>query len=124
MSATLTTLRIEQPQPHVKLITLNREDVANAMNTQMGCDLLACFDAMATAYTARIAWEPAAALEARAAHLLPGRFLARVDGKSPVEYVTDEQDKDRVRRTARSLLFDPVERLGDVKRAWVKELAV
>ena len=50
-------------------------------------------------------------LEARAAHLLPGLLLARIDGKSPVEYVTLETDKDRVRRVARALLLDPVERL-------------
>ena len=49
---------------------------------------LACFDALAAAYLAGVAWEPPAALEARAAHLLPGLFLARVDGKSPVEYIT------------------------------------
>ena len=52
-------------------------------------------------------WEPPAALEARAAQLLPGLFLARVDGKSPVEYITTEPDKDRVRRTARALLAPP-----------------
>ena len=68
-------------------------------------------------------WEPPAALEARAAHLLPGLFLARVDGKSPVEYITTEPDKNRVRRTARALLFHPVETLGDVRQAWMKELA-
>jgi enoyl-CoA hydratase len=44
MPSTFATLRVELPQPHVKLITLNRPDVANAMNTQMGRDLLACFD--------------------------------------------------------------------------------
>jgi aminoglycoside phosphotransferase (APT) family kinase protein len=84
---------------------------------------LACFDAFAAAYRAGIAWEPPAALEARAAQLLPGLFLARVDGKSPVEYVTREPDKDRVRRTARALLAHPVERLDDVRQAWAKELA-
>ncbi len=68
-----------------------------------------CFDALAAAYIARITWEPPVALEARAAHLLPGLFLARVDGKSPVEYITAEPDKDRVRRTATALLADPVE---------------
>ena len=35
---------------------------------------------------------------------LPGLFLARVDGKSPVEYLTDDNDKNRVRRVARALL--------------------
>ncbi len=84
---------------------------------------LDCFDAMTSAYIARITWEPAEALEARAAHLLPGLFLARVDGKSPVEYITAEQDKDRVRRVARRLLAHPVEALGEIRQAWAKELA-
>ena len=84
---------------------------------------LACFDALAAAYIARIAWEVPHALEARAARMLPGLFLARVDGKSPVEYITAETDKDRVRRTARALLIRPVDRLTDVRRAWTKELA-
>ena len=74
-------------------------------------------------YCAGVVWEPPAALEARAAHLLPGLFLARVDGKSPVEYITTEPDKDRVRRTARALLRHPVETLSDVRQAWTKELA-
>ncbi len=34
-------------------------------------------------------WKPAPP------HLLPGLLLARVDGKSPVEYITAEADKDR-----------------------------
>jgi aminoglycoside phosphotransferase (APT) family kinase protein len=83
---------------------------------------LACFDAMTNAYVARVTWEAPAALEARAAHLLPGLFLARVDGKSPVEYITTEQDRNRVRRVARALLTHPVEALGDVRQAWTKEL--
>ena len=74
-------------------------------------------------HTCRVVWEPPAALEARAAHLLPGLFLARVDGKSPVEYITSEPDKNRVRRTARALLLHPVETLSDVRLAWMKELA-
>jgi len=84
---------------------------------------LGCFDALAAAYLARVDWEPPAAVEARAARLLPGLFLARVDGKSPVEYITTEQDRNRVRRVARALLTHPVEALGDVRQAWTKELA-
>lgn len=84
---------------------------------------LACFDAMATTYRAGVTWEDATALEARIAHLLPGLFLARVDGKSPVEYITAEADKDRVRRVARALLRDPRDRLDAVRQAWSKELA-
>ncbi len=83
---------------------------------------LACFDALATAYLARVAWEPAATLEARAARLLPGLFLARVDGKSPVEYVTDPAQKDRVRRVARPLVQAPPRRLADIRAAWAREI--
>ncbi|HEY2558079.1 MAG TPA: aminoglycoside phosphotransferase family protein, partial [Caldimonas sp.] len=45
---------------------------------------LACFEALATSYLGVVDWEPRAALERRAAMLLPGLLLARVDGKSPV----------------------------------------
>ncbi len=84
---------------------------------------LACFDALAAAYLAGVAWEPPDRLEARTARLLPGLFLARVDGKSPVEYITSEPDRNRVRRTASRLLAHPVETLGDVRQSWTKELA-
>jgi hypothetical protein len=61
-------------------------------------------------------------MEARAARLLPGLLLARVDGKSPVEYVTVETDKNRVRRTATALLQRPASRLADVRAAWAVEI--
>jgi len=79
---------------------------------------LACFDALAAAYLDRVDWEPAGAVEARAAALLPGLLLARVDGKSPVEYVTEEAQRELVRRVARPLLVDSPARLGDVAACW------
>jgi len=83
---------------------------------------LACFDALVADYLDQVAWEPVADLDARAARLLPGLFLARVDGKSPVEYLTAGADKDRVHRVARALLADPVDRLAEVRGAWAQEL--
>ncbi len=85
-------------------------------------NFLQCFEVLATAYLASVAWEAPAALEARAASLLPGLFLARVDGKSPVEYVTEEKDKDRVRRVARALLRCRPDRLKTVRQAWGEEI--
>ena len=41
------TLLTDTPQLHTMLVTLNRPDAANAMNTQMGRDLLALFDSIA-----------------------------------------------------------------------------
>ena len=83
---------------------------------------LDCFSAMSGAYGTGVAWEPPEALEARTARLLPGLFLARIDGKSPVEYLTAEDDKERVRRIARALLADPVDTLAAVHAAWAEEL--
>jgi aminoglycoside phosphotransferase (APT) family kinase protein len=84
---------------------------------------LACFDALSRAYLSGVDWEPAAALERRAAALLPGLFLARVDGKSPVEYLADEADRARVRRVGRAWIADPPERLSAIAAAWRAELA-
>ena len=85
---------------------------------------LACFDALASAYRTAITWEPPERLEARAAALLGGLFLARVDGKSPVEYITAPADKDRVRRVARALLAAPPARLAAVRAAWAGEIVL
>jgi aminoglycoside phosphotransferase (APT) family kinase protein len=84
---------------------------------------LGCFDALAGTYLGGVTWEPAAGLETRAASLLPGLLLGRVDGKSPVEYLTEEADKDCVREVGRRLLLDPVERLAGVQAAWRQQLA-
>jgi hypothetical protein len=83
---------------------------------------MACFEALVARYLAGITWEPADALEARAARLLPGLFLARVDGKSPVEYLTEDHDKNRVRRVARALLTRPEDRLLAVRAAWGEDI--
>ncbi len=84
---------------------------------------LTCFDALAAAYLAGVTWEAPEALEERAAHLLPALFLARVDGKSPVEYITNDADKDRVRRIACALLDHQPDRLDTVRLTWTRELA-
>ena len=81
-----------------------------------------CFDALTDAYLAEVVWEPAATLEARAASLLPALLLARVDGKSPAEYLTTDTQRTHVRRCARSLIESPPARLKDVLAAWKKEM--
>ncbi len=83
---------------------------------------LRCFDALAAGYFRGVAWEPPDALEQRAAALLPGLLLARIDGKSPVEYITSDVQKDQVRRVARALLADPPSQLGAIRTAWKKEI--
>lgn len=65
------------------------------------------------AYRPHITWEDAAALEARICQLLPALMLARVDGKSPVEYLTTA-DQDLVRAVATSLITQPAATLGQL----------
>ena len=64
--------------------------------------------ALRDAYRVHVAWEPWPVLEARTAQLLPGLLLARIDGKSPVEYLTDERARNLVRGFARQHLLHPV----------------
>jgi len=79
---------------------------------------LQCYDVLAEAYLAGVAWEPRAAIEMRAASLLPGLLLARVDGKSPVEYLTSDADRDFVREIAGRFLRSPPATLGELRDAW------
>ena len=84
---------------------------------------LDCFDALALAYLDGVTWEPPAVVEARTARLLPGLLLARVDGKSPVEYISADWQRAAVRSVAKQYLLAPVERLCDIRRAWRDEVS-
>jgi aminoglycoside phosphotransferase (APT) family kinase protein len=76
------------------------------------------YAALAAAYFAHVAWEPRASCEARTAALLPGLMLARIDGKSPVEYLSEPGQRDDVRAFARGLLNEPVAEVGEIARRW------
>lgn len=84
-------------------------------------DYLACFDAFTAATLGAVTWEPAGELETRTCVMLAGMVLARIDGKSPVEYITEDGEKDRVRRFARRHLLEPVDRLAAMRDAWQEE---
>jgi aminoglycoside phosphotransferase (APT) family kinase protein len=77
------------------------------------------FSALQRAYLARVSWEPGADVNARTAALLPALMLARIDGKSPVEYLTDEAVKSEVRAFARALLIEAVADPAIVAQRWL-----
>jgi hypothetical protein len=83
---------------------------------------LSCFDSLKNAYLQGVTWEAPGGIEQRTASLLPGLLLARVDGKSPVEYLTDEPAKDRVRKFAGHFLRHPVASLASLKEEWQRSL--
>jgi aminoglycoside phosphotransferase (APT) family kinase protein len=82
---------------------------------------LACFDTLRNSYVRNVSWENPTDFEIRAASLLPALLLARVDGKSPVEYLEDA-GREHVRRVARPLIAAAPSRLADVKDAWQRSL--
>jgi aminoglycoside phosphotransferase (APT) family kinase protein len=77
-----------------------------------------CFESLFAGYGDQIDWERAADLEARAAGLLSALLLARIDGKSPVEYITTDAQKANVRRISRRLIAESADTLGDIRDAW------
>lgn len=100
---------------HLFLKCVRRPDIAS--------DCLACVDSFWDSYASHVAWEPVDGLEARVVSLLAGLMLARIDGKSPVEYLTAEGDRDLVRTFARHFILHPPLRLGDYGRNWSEHLS-
>lgn len=81
--------------------------------------LMDAFDALAASYFGAVDFEPRAGLERRAAALLPGLALARIDGKSPVEYLLDHPVRQAlVRREARALLLHPAASITAISARW------
>ena len=77
---------------------------------------LACYDALANAYLDSASFD---GIEERTASLLPALLLARVEGKSPVEYLTEE-DRRHVRAVAPGLFESKT--LLQVRQAWQRSL--
>lgn len=84
--------------------------------------LHAALDALVDAYSAGIRWEPAVDVLRRTAALVPGLMLARVDGKSPVEYLVDERDRNFVRRFTREALLHAHADPRRLAAAWIAAL--
>jgi aminoglycoside phosphotransferase (APT) family kinase protein len=83
--------------------------------------LMWCVRLMTRAYFGHVNWEPNDQLEARVASLLPGLTLARIDGKSPVEYL-DGPARDAVRALAIKLLHRQPRTVEEITTAWGQEL--
>ncbi|WP_155055995.1 phosphotransferase family protein [Streptomyces blattellae] len=85
-------------------------------------ELLRSARVLAAEYLRCVDWEPRSAIEERAATLLPALLLARLDGKSPVEYLTDDRHRLFVRTVASALLRAPAPATADVLDAWASAL--
>lgn len=82
----------------------------------------ACFESLSHAYERESAVINDSAVMSRTAHLLPGLLLGRIDGKSPAEYVTEDNERNLVRDFARQFLTMPVNHPIDISNAWQQHL--
>lgn len=80
------------------------------------------FDDLLAGYTDGLSGLDPRPIRTRTAHLLAGLLLARIDGKSPVEYITDTAEKDRVRSFAIRFLQTPVDDPVELCDAWHKHM--
>jgi aminoglycoside phosphotransferase (APT) family kinase protein len=87
-----------------------------------GRALMNAFHGFAHAYFPHVHWESPPMLQARIATLLPALTLARIDGKSPVEYLTEPQ-RAAVRSHAIGLLQQPPSSLETIAVRWTLEFA-
>ena len=100
---------------------LNHLLLKGAWHPQWNAQYVDAFRALCAAYLALAVWEPTDELETRAAALLPALLLARIDGKSPVEYISEPAIKDEVRAFASSLLVAPSTRLETIALRWLTQ---
>jgi aminoglycoside phosphotransferase (APT) family kinase protein len=85
-------------------------------------DYCASFAALRDSYLAGVDREAAQPLERRASALLAALLLARIDGKSPVEYLTASGDLNFVRAAARDYLVQPELSLEAIRQDWERRM--
>ena len=94
---------------HLVLKSVHRPSAAPAYRAAM--------QELLEARAATDAAEHADAVQHRASRLLPALLLARVDGKSPVEYLVDPDKKSTIRAVAARFLHEPAAHPDDIAAA-------
>jgi aminoglycoside phosphotransferase (APT) family kinase protein len=79
--------------------------------------------ALRSAYFAGVDWEDPAGLDARAARLTAAVLLARVDGKSPADYLQAKEDRSFVREAARRSLSGGGSTMANLTADWNEALS-
>ena len=98
---------------------LNHLLLKGAWQTQWRDLYLVAYATLVDAYRLHVTWERWPELESRTATLLPGLMLARVDGKSPVEYLTPSA-AGAVREFARRELAEGTGSLAGIAERWAR----
>ena len=99
---------------------LNHFFLKAAHRSEINAVLLSDAGDFLTAYLAEVTWETKAELEHRIITLLPGLLLARIDGKSPVEYLNADC-AGHVRALALEFLTDTTSSFSVLRKRWDQE---
>lgn len=83
---------------------------------------LEAFDTLAATYLAGVDWEDRVTLDARAARLLAAFLIARIDGKSPVEYIVADDERNQIRRAAIRHLNSTRPDLAAIRASWQSDM--
>lgn len=83
-------------------------------NKQWADQTLKMLSTMIKRYFCRVDFMDARVLEYRAVQTLGFLFLARIDGKSPAEYIQSDDDKKLIRETATQIINDDLNSFNDV----------
>jgi aminoglycoside phosphotransferase (APT) family kinase protein len=81
-------------------------------------DLTQAFQGLLDVYREGLDWEPQAAFDARLSQLLPALMLARIDGKSPLEYLS-AQERAQSREFCLKHLQQPPASAEVLRRLWM-----
>ena len=82
-------------------------------------DLLSkSFRILSDTYLMNVKWEDPKLFEKRTILILSALMLARIDGKSPVEYINSNYEKQFVRSFAKSIIQNPINSLIDFSNKW------
>ena len=80
--------------------------------------LLNSFTVAYESYLSNVNWEKPLEFEKRACAYLGVFLLARIDGKSPVEYITEEKDKAFVRYIGRTIIDKKLLTFSTIRDLW------
>ena len=86
--------------------------------------LLYSFTVAYESYLSNVNWENALEFEKRACAFLGVFLLARIDGKSPVEYITEEKDKEFVRYIGRTIINKKLLTFFEIHDLWKQEASL
>ena len=82
-------------------------------------ELINHFNILANNYLSNVFWENPRIYEKRIIRVLASLMLARIDGKSPVEYINTDLQKNKVRNFSKYILKNPLNSLLEFSEKWL-----